>query len=548
MPGRERRAWPGWWRLGLVAAGLFLVGEVPYAAARAASPPEHCFGGVLLWVDDVNMYFSFVRQAAEGRWLFENRLTHVPHAPAFFNPEFLAVGRLERWTGLEDIVAFEAWRGAGVAVLLAGFCALLGAAEVSPGQRWLALGLFALGGGFGWLAVLLDLPGLRLDLHSGLQPFAQMLLNPHFSLPHGLVLIVLALFLQGERTGRSRWYVAAAAVALLEVLVRPYDLLTLGIALPLYVLLAGPRTARVTLRRALPVLGCLPAAAYFFYLFRLHPVFRYWASQGRTDPVSFPEQAAAFGLVGIAAAGRILAWRARPLAPAEKLLLAWLLAAIAVVHLWRLAPWLPFSAQAGSTAMAPLVVLALPVLPAPGGSARWWGGRPGLIALVGVNALSSAVLLYERTSVVTTHINYYHLRRAELDGFAWLRAHARPEDVVLADEVEGNRLGRFASSRVVLGHWSVTPQSEALRVAIDAFLKGGIDAEEARRLLGAWRVRWVYSSPRTYPRAAVSELPECARRYQERGIAVDECDVSQVSPKAGGRAEGPSPETSGPKR
>jgi len=76
LPGRRH-----FWTTTLaVAAALFLLTELPYASGRAASPPEHRFLGMLRNVDDLNMYFSFIRQAAEGHVLFEDRLTHLPHA------------------------------------------------------------------------------------------------------------------------------------------------------------------------------------------------------------------------------------------------------------------------------------------------------------------------------------------------------------------------------------------------------------------------------------------------------------------------------------
>jgi hypothetical protein len=42
----------------LAAAVVFLAGEIPYAAARSASPAGYEFGGRLRWVDDLNMWPS----------------------------------------------------------------------------------------------------------------------------------------------------------------------------------------------------------------------------------------------------------------------------------------------------------------------------------------------------------------------------------------------------------------------------------------------------------------------------------------------------------
>jgi hypothetical protein len=532
-----------------VAALVFAIGEIPYLAARAASPPEHRFGGVLQWVDDLNMYFSFIRQAADGRFLFANRLTHLPHDPAFFNPEFLAVGLLMRFTGASDTTAFAIWRAAGILALVLGFTALLWATRTPHAQRSLALLLFLLGGGLGWLALVLGLEGPRLDLDSGFQPFAQMLLNPHFSLPHGLVLLFLASWCRGEQEGRTAWYAAASLVALLEGLIRPYDLLTLWIALPAAVLMTpdARRTPRSTLPRALPLLATLPALAYFVLLFRTHPAFRHWASQAGAPPPSFAAHAASLGLMGLVGLWRLARWRSHPLGAHERPLLAWLVAVFAVVHSTRLVPWLPFSPQAGTSGMAPVVLLALPALPSLPwsslGAARW-----ALAGLLAANCLSSAVILQARTKVASTHFNYYHLRTAELDAFAWLARNARASDVILANYKDGNRLGRFVSSRVVLGHYSVTPASASIQAGVEAFLAGALDDDGARRMLADWNVRWVYYSPRAYPSPVLHRVPWCARRYRERGIAIYECEASQESPKAGATREGGLPAAPEPKR
>jgi hypothetical protein len=512
-----------WSLAALVAAAVFLIGEIPYAAGRAASPPEHRFCGLVSWPDDLNMYFSFARQAAAGHWLFENRLTHLPHGRVFFNPEFLAVGWLMRWCGLEGNAAFEIWRAGGVLALVVGFMALCGAVAVPRGQRMLALLLFVLGGGVGWLAVLLGIEGLRLDLRMAFQPFAQMLLNPNFSLPHGLLLAFMAAFLLGERSGRIGWYLAAGGIVLLEILIRPYDLLTLWIAVPAFVLLAHPQTVSAALLRLLPLLFTLPAAAYFFFLFRMHPVFRQWASQGQMEPVSITDQVACLGLMALIAAWRLARSRALPLTVAERFLLAWLVAEIGIVHLWRVSTWLPFSPQVGLPVMAPVVLLALPAFPAAAWSGLALPARAALAALVAINSVSSGVLLRQRASIVTTQISYYHLPTAALEAFAWLRTQAGPEDVILADYIEGNRLGRFVSARVVLGHYSVTPEAAAVDAGVKRLLSGQLGGEDARRLLDAWRVRWVYYSLKKYPQAALDEIPRCARRYRRQGIVIYEC-------------------------
>ncbi|MBN2370311.1 MAG: hypothetical protein JXO72_07480 [Vicinamibacteria bacterium] len=526
MPRRPCASWRQWTFPALVVAALTLLTEIPYIAGRCASPPARRFGGILLWVDDLNMYFSFIRQAADGHWLFVNRLTHLPHAPAFFNPEYLAVGLLIRWLSLTDTAAFALWRLAGVVVLIGGFAALLSVVETRPLVRKAALALFAFGGGLGWIVRLLGTWGigtslrkswgayLDLDLQSGLQPFAQAMLNPHFSLPHGLLLIVMTLYFMAERNGRAPYYVVAGIVAALSGLLRPYDLITLWTALPLFVLLAPePLKSRRTVRRLLPLIVTAPILAYFVWLFSMHPIFRHWAGQGAIEPVPLLGQLIGLGLPGLVVVGRLCRPRARSFARVEeRFCLAWLATVLILLHGRRWLPFLPFSPQLMMPTMGAVYVLALPAIR--------FGRPPALAFLVLLNSISSGVMIWERTRTVSTHHHYYHVRVADLAAYEWLNDAAREDDVILADELNGNRLGRFVSARVVLGHYSVTPWSDARRAEIGRLLFGELSAADAHAYLKTMGVRWLFFHPRRHPGFHPGRIPGCRIRYRARGVAI----------------------------
>jgi hypothetical protein len=536
-----RARWTRWTFPALVFAVLALLTEIPYIAGRCASPPERRFGGILLWVDDLNMYFSFIRQAADGHWLFINRLTHLPHTPAFFNPEYLAVGLLIRWLSLTDTAAFALWRVVGIAALVGGFAALLSVVEPRPLARKMALVLFAFGGGFGWILRLLEALGpgtplrriwgayLDFDLQTGIQPFAQALLNPHFSLPHGLLLIVMALYFMAERNGRTLHYVAAGIIAALSGSVRPYDLITLWTALPLFILIApGPIRSWRTLQRLLPLLVTAPMLVYFAWLFSMHAIFRYWARQGAIEPIPLLGQLLGIGLPGLAVIWRLLRPRAYPLSRAEdRFCLAWLVTVLILLHGRRWLPFLPFSPQLMIPTMGAVYVLALPVLRFERLKAMPIVARCAILtSLVLVNSLSSGFMFYERARIACTHHHYYHVRVADVAAFEWLNRVAHEDNVVLAAEQDGNRLGRFVSARVVLGHYSVTPHSDLRRAEIERLLSGAMSANEAHAYLKTMGVRWLYLHPRRHPNFRPGCIPGCRLRYRARGVAIYTFDPS----------------------
>lgn len=74
--------------------------------------------------EDINAYFSFIRQAAKGHTFFINAMTYRDEERTYFNAEFLALGRLMRWFGWNTRIAFEVWRFFGALCLLGGFAFL----------------------------------------------------------------------------------------------------------------------------------------------------------------------------------------------------------------------------------------------------------------------------------------------------------------------------------------------------------------------------------------------------------------------------------------
>src|SRR5687768_1507741 len=95
--------------------------QFPYLAATVDPPRGRAFAGFFQFAVDQHVYFSFVTQAENGRFLFDNALVLEPHPPCLINLEWWAVGRLSRLLGGRP---FLAWR---LLAALAAF-ALLAAA------------------------------------------------------------------------------------------------------------------------------------------------------------------------------------------------------------------------------------------------------------------------------------------------------------------------------------------------------------------------------------------------------------------------------------
>ncbi len=342
-----------------IVCAAFVESYLPYYFAEHRKPPASSFLGQVAHTTDQDMYFSFVRQAYDGNIVFNNRLTASPSDGAFVNIQFLAIGGTMCLFHLSENGVYQVWRFAGVLFLTLGFVLLARVVLPSFWKRLVSLCVFVFAGGFGTFLVFAGDRGflsreavfkLTPDLWSGLLPFQQLMLNPHFSLPHGLMLIGCALFLLAEEQANSLWlYIACGVVFLVNGLVRPYDLISLAIVIPIFIATEAIRRfdLHVSALRAIPLAILSPALVYSIWLFEFHPIFKYWSQQGHNIGfMPLPHiQMFAYGSIGILAIGRILQFRSNPLLLVQRFLLVWFVVILCCTHIGRVIPALGFSPQ-----------------------------------------------------------------------------------------------------------------------------------------------------------------------------------------------------------
>ena len=453
-----------------IVSAAFFESYLPYYFADHNKPPSASFLGQVAHTADHNMYFSFIRQAYDGNILFNNRLTATPNQGAFVNLQFLAVGRVMRLFHLSANAVYQVWRLAGVCFLVFGFTLLSLVALPTLSKRLASLCVFIFCSGFGTFIFLAARSGfvssktaLRLapDLWSGLLPFPQLMLNPHFSLPHGLMLIGGALFLMAEMRNQSPWlYVASGAVFLSNGFVRPYDLISLAVVIPAFIAIEAIRGSdwRSSALRAIPLAMSLPALAYSIWLFKFHPIFKYWSQQGHN--ISFmpsPQiQMFAYGSIGLLAMARLLQFRSNPLSLVERFLLVWFVGIFACVHLGSLIPALGFSPQNAIPLFAPLVVLAfsLRLHLRPLRRGLFLSGVAALLVIgnLGGVAYSSKPFMDGRDA------HKYYATADEIAAMDWLDKNLQPGAVVLALPPVAGRVSKYTSASSLVGHYSVTPK------------------------------------------------------------------------------------------
>jgi hypothetical protein len=199
-----------------------LVSTIPTIVGALAAGGGWTFGGFVFGADDGYSYLAKMRLGARGDWLFTLRYTHEPHdgAPLFL--PYILLGKLAALfvspasanLPAALIVAFHAARivcGFGLILMTYRFIA---AFLRGPASRLLALVLIALGGGLGWLLVLIGrgdwLGSLPVDFYVP-EGYSFLILFglPHLALARTALLGGLLLLLRAMEVGGtylpSRW-------------------------------------------------------------------------------------------------------------------------------------------------------------------------------------------------------------------------------------------------------------------------------------------------------------------------------------------------------
>jgi hypothetical protein len=249
----------------LVSLFLSLWTGALYLRAALDPPPGRIFAGTFHWIDDFYNYASYVQQSEDGAFLFRNKLLEPPRARAeLVNLEWWTLGKVSLALGRRPLLSYRFLALVATFAFVAGAERWLARVGVPPSHRVAALALVTCAGGFGGLLFeLTDLPAARcLDLSVAAFPFVEILANPHFLT--GTALLVWALW-SFVAVPAPAGPLAGIALGTVLGLVRPYDLVLLGLVRGTGVLVTEPRGRRV--RSLLPLLGLLPVLAWDLWLF-----------------------------------------------------------------------------------------------------------------------------------------------------------------------------------------------------------------------------------------------------------------------------------------
>jgi hypothetical protein len=520
-PTSERR-WV--WRFAIV---VMVVTSIPYVLGFGKEGVGWQFTGFVFGVEDGNSYIAKMTSGAAGDWLFRTPYTAFPQKGVIAFLPYILLGKLTSPPGqhVQMVVLFHLFRfGAGILAILATY-EFLSIFVVDVGLRRFGVALATLGGGLGWVLVLLGRPGvlgsLPLDFYSP-ETFGFLSIYglPHLAMARALLLWGLASYLSDdqkgrrlpvERFGEQRFPLDPRGLkaGVLTALIGFFQPLTVVVAWAvllahLVVLAAWQSLKRRTLkpkswgpwweyaRKAIVmVVVSSPIVLYTVLKFGTDPFLKIWSAQNLIISPHPVHYLIAYGLlIPFALAGAYFSLKKNPWR-------GWLLAGWVVL--------LPFLAYAPYNLQRRLpegLWVALVVL-AVGGIEGWSGQMEGSWRPKNLARMAPLFLAFPTTLLLLTggiqavRQPYAPVFRpaAEVRAFEFIAREARADEVVLAGYDSSNALPAWAPVRVVIGHGPESVDLAELRPQVEAFYAGS--TADARRvsLLREYNVHYVFWGP-----------------------------------------------------
>ena len=274
----------------LFAIGAAIVSLMPFLLGLLLTPVGSRYVGYQTNLDDHMVYAAWMRQAMDGRILFDNRFAVDPQPGLTLHLYFFALGLLAKVVSIPWATALSK------AALSAAFIVLLGklVKRVSPDVFTTKLGisLATFGGGLGYLVwqnfgQLIEKPALQTwsGIMDGRLPtdvwqpegyvFSSMLTNSLFMAALCLILVVFLAALSAKESGRRVWVGALAMFLLMNI--HSYDaalVVLVFVGLLVASLFQGQVDRAWVLRVFLIGLGAVPSALWFVYVYRHDTVFQ----------------------------------------------------------------------------------------------------------------------------------------------------------------------------------------------------------------------------------------------------------------------------------
>ncbi|MCC7359239.1 MAG: hypothetical protein IT317_07175 [Anaerolineales bacterium] len=492
-PHQEARVTAAEWRWVFVfALAVMTFTLVPYLAAWSAARDGWQFGGFLLAVEDGNAYLARMGRGARGQLLETLSFSTEPQRGTLLLPALHLLGWLAGPDPRTELIAYHTTRVLSGIGLLAASYTFLAAFVISVTWRRVALVLVALGGGLGWLIVVLVPGGAWLgSLPPDLilpEAFSFLVLFNfiHLALARALLLLALLAYLRGR--GRL-----AGGLLLLAGLNQPLAIALAGALMGLHATLGWLLRRRFSdwpwprdLRTAM-VAGLIagPFLLYVTISLRLDPLLRQWMAQNILSSPPPIHYLLAYAVLLLPAwSGLRALWGTAP--RLAVLAAAWIVLALLLAYL-PVPPQRRFL-EGVQLPLAALAALGLSQLARP-----WRRPAAGLVLAL---SLPTTLLVWLGALGAARLVQPPIFRPPdELAAFAWLRANAHLGDAGLAAYATGNALPAYTPLSAYVGHGPETVFLADKLLRVFVFYAAATPDSDRRALLNEAGIDYVLFGP-----------------------------------------------------
>ncbi|MFC1662551.1 hypothetical protein ACFL04_00070 [Patescibacteria group bacterium] len=457
---------------------------------------------------DTNIYYSYINQASNGAWLFENLFTSEAQEPSLFHPLWLVGGWLKNLTTLSTPMTFHLMRAlASIFFLWIVYRFLIWLGLDKDRRRW-AFVIVVFGSGLGaWLTPWPELLNYKSFYSTDIamaeaNTFTTIYHSPLFPLSQALIVLIFQTFITAFRKVSKKLLLGTGMLVFAVALMHTYDLITIAVVLVMYVIfmllrdqLSSPAELLRYFKYGLIILlFSLPAIIYFLIVIQNQPAIAGWIEQNITKSPSVWAYLLGYGLLlplAVIGAGKIINKESRT----KILLIIWSLTSAVLIYF----PFLQIQRRLTNSLHIPIAILAgigLAYLWKKVGTKIAWL-KIVIIPIIAVILFATPVAIVIRDSLYVAEQNaqdhLYFITLSENEAFNFLKTQAGNKEVIYAHPQTGNVLGG-RGFRVFIGHGHQTVNWDIKREQIDNFFQVWPEKDRETYFRDN-AIKWLYYGP-----------------------------------------------------
>jgi hypothetical protein len=503
------------WRWVIIVSGLLVtLIALPYALAFASDSRNanlH-FMGILVNPLDGATYLSKIREGMTGSWLYTFQFTTEANQGAVIHEFYLFLGHLARLMGFSQLQVFHISRLVTSILMFLSFYHLGAVIWPRVRPRRLFFGLLAIGSGLGWLALIAlgsDVGTVATDIWMPETiPLYAAFTNPHFPLTIAFITLIASIFIVAFRPGFNEQPTASNGGLMLILLViglaivQPQGLVGILAGLCVYIMILVVRMRRIPAIEAawtvIAILPALPFAVYYLAAVRQDPAMLVWNSQNITASPPIWAYLIGFGLILLVAIPGI--WRGirHFERDGDRFMVVWLIVNAIILYL-------PFNLQrrAAIGLIIPVVYFAVRALEDYWFPQLSYNLRRLLMLALFVFVVPSNILVMaihmsgianakngQDANTRNRQENFILLDNDHVAAIFWLKDHALPNEIVLAESDVSLWIPANTDLRVVYGHPYETLYAETKKADVKEWFAGN----KCQEVISTYGVNYVVSS------------------------------------------------------